>query len=394
MAGYQGWFNAEGDGAGRGWNHYHSGGVLQPGNCKFDLWPDMREYRKTYATPFRYADGRVAGLFSSYDASTVNLHFRWMRLYGIDGVFVQRFVATIRGGASLRHNNTVLAHALAAARKYHRAIAVMYDLTGMRDSLDVPLVINDWKKLVDSLRLTRGGAKQPYLYHQGKPLVALWGVGFADGRTYTLQTVRRLMDFFQHDPVYGVCALLLGVPAGWREGKADAVADTAFTGLLRRAAIIQPWFVGRFTEKNISEQPRRIAADLAWCQAQGIDYAPVVYPGFSWHNMYPAYPLNQIPRNRGRFYWQQLYGAIQTGARMLYVAMFDEIDEGTAIFKISPSPPVGASSFVALEEGLPPDYYLYLTGRVAAMLRKEQPLTATPPPPVQQTPRRKTAFAK
>ena len=30
MAGYQGWFNAAGDGADRGWNHYTSDGIFGP----------------------------------------------------------------------------------------------------------------------------------------------------------------------------------------------------------------------------------------------------------------------------------------------------------------------------------------------------------------------------
>ena len=34
-------------------------------------------------------------------------------------------------------------------------------------------------------------------------------------------------------------------------------------------------------------------------------------------------------------------GAIQAGAEMIYVAMFDEIDEGTAIFKCAKKVPVG-----------------------------------------------------
>src|SRR6186713_1931868 len=41
MCGYQGWFNAEGDGAERGWVHWtKGGGTLGPRNAKIDLWPD------------------------------------------------------------------------------------------------------------------------------------------------------------------------------------------------------------------------------------------------------------------------------------------------------------------------------------------------------------------
>src|SRR5436305_3987236 len=44
MCGYQGWFNAEGDGADRGWVHWTKGrGPVAPGNAKFDLWPDVSE---------------------------------------------------------------------------------------------------------------------------------------------------------------------------------------------------------------------------------------------------------------------------------------------------------------------------------------------------------------
>src|SRR6201996_9193865 len=82
MAGYQGWFNAPDDGAGRGWNHYHAAGPLEDGNCKFDLWPDVTEYKNTYPSPFLQKDGPPARLFSSYDASTTDLHFKWMQQYG------------------------------------------------------------------------------------------------------------------------------------------------------------------------------------------------------------------------------------------------------------------------------------------------------------------------
>ncbi len=67
---------------------------------------------------------------------------------------------------------------------------------------------------------------------------------------------------------------------------------------------------------------------------------------------------------------------------MLYVAMFDEVDEGTAILKASKTPPVGLSTFVTYEDDIPNDYYLYLTGYAAKMLRKEVPLQEKVPPPL------------
>ena len=65
---------------------------------------------------------------------------------------------------------------------------------------------------------------------------------------------------------------------------------------------------------------------------------PVVFPGFSWRNMNPDAPVNQIPRHGGRFLWRQIEAALATGATMLYGAMFDEVDEGTAFFKVAATP--------------------------------------------------------
>lgn len=373
MAGYQGWFNAPGDGAGRGWNHYVAHGKLEPGNCKFDLWPATGEYKKTYETPFIQADGSAARLFSSYDASAVDLHFSWMRQYGIDGVFVQRFISNVKNPVSRRHNNTVLANALTSARKYRRAIAVMYDLSGMKPD-DYETVINDWKYLVDSLRLTSRGRRQTYLYHRGKPLVAIWGAGFNDHRAYGTKDVERIIDFLKNDPEYGGCAIMLGVPAYWRDFGPDTEKDPNLTEIIRKSDIVHPWFVGRYNDSSYEKFWDHIKGDVDWCRENGLDYAPVVFPGFSWHNMYSHGPLNQISRDKGQFYQKQIDGALQSGAEMLYVAMFDEIDEGTAIFKCSKNPPDGASRFVAIDKEIPEDYYLYLTGQAGKMLKKQLPI--------------------
>jgi glycoprotein endo-alpha-1,2-mannosidase len=150
MTGYQGWFNAKGDGGDRGWNHY---GQIDQKNAGIEIWPEMAEYKVTYKTPLKLANGDHAHLFSSYDDSSVQLHFKWMKDYGIDGAFVQRFIANLKYKQGVNHNNKVLATAFDAAEKNKRAIAIMYDFSGMKDG-DEKIVIDDFKKLVDDLKIT------------------------------------------------------------------------------------------------------------------------------------------------------------------------------------------------------------------------------------------------
>jgi hypothetical protein len=64
---------------------------------------------------------------------------------------------------------------------------------------------------------------------------------------------------------------------------------------------------------------------------------------------------------------------------MLYVAMFDEVNEGTAIFKVTDKPPVSNSAKFIDMDGKPSDHYLWLTGEAAKMLRNEKPLSYTLP---------------
>jgi hypothetical protein len=82
--------------------------------------------------------------------------------------------------------------------------------------------------------------------------------------------------------------------------------------------------------------------------------------------------LDQIPRLEGEFLWSQAVAYKKSGVEMLYVAMFDEVDEGTAIFKCTNNPPVGDSPFLTYE-GLPTDHYLWLTGKVGELIRNPPP---------------------
>ena len=381
MCGYQGWFTCPGDGSGRGWYHWRKGRRFEPGACTIDLWPDVRELDRDerYATEFRLQDGRVAEVFSSLNAKTVARHFRWMKEHGIDGVFVQRFGGEVRRAAGLYHFNTVLANCRSGANQAGRTWAVMYDLSGL-DLGQTQVVIDDWKLLVDRMHVGRDAKDQGYLRHNGKPVVAVWGIGFNDGRKYTLDECAKLIDFLAHDPVYGNNTVMLGVPSYWRTMTRDCVNDKQLHRIIKSAHIVSPWSIGRF--RTLAEVEKYAAdvwqGDLAWCQANGIEYLPVVFPGFSWHNMKPSSKLNAIPRQGGKFLWKQFVEVNQAGATMVYQAMFDEVDEATAIFKCTNHPPVGKSPFLDYE-GLPSDHYLWLVGQGAKLIRGEIPSSETLP---------------
>jgi len=55
----------------------------------------------------------------------------------------------------------------------------------------------------------------------------------------------------------------------------------------------------------------------------------------------------------------------------LFVGMFDEVDEGTALYKGANDIPVG--TYFVTYEGLSSDWYLKLTGAATPMIRGEAP---------------------
>ncbi len=381
MCGYQGWFSAEGDGTGLGWTHWagNASDMFRPGDVVVDLWPDVSEYDsdELYETGFLYDDGTPAKVFSSSNRKTVLRHFEWMRDYEIDGAFVQRFANGLGGGTLTKQKNAVLTHAREAANLAGRTYAVMYDLSGLRKGGTV-IVHEDWQRLRTEAKLTTDPA---YLHHEGKPVVGVWGVGFRDRRRYTLGDCRELIRFLKQDG----CTVMLGVPPSWEKQGYDTIDDPEFLDVLKLADIISPWAVGRFSSISGARDhaARYYADDLAWCTKHGLDYLPVAFPGFSWHNLHRgARTLAQIPRQKGRFFREQIVAAKQAGCNMLYVAMFDEVDEGTAIFKCTNTPPTGNGGQFVTYEGLPSDFYLRLTGHAGKMMRGEVPAVQELPLPL------------
>ncbi|MFN3408894.1 MAG: glycoside hydrolase family 71/99-like protein [Limisphaerales bacterium] len=368
LCGYQGWFRAPGDG-GSQWIHWsRDPRQITTSTVTFEMWPDLTEYGPDERYPagdFTHPDGSPAHLFSSQNSHTVHRHFDWMRDYGIDGVFVQRFVSDIPDRPWMTN---VLNHARAAARRTGRVLALTYDLSGAPTNTVFSRLTNDWRWLALETGLT---GDPRYLHHAGRPVLMVWGF-FADRMHPGLAA--QIIGWFRTNPIQPV-TLVGGCQWWWRTESAPG-----WSNVFRQFDVISPWNVGNYSTAGTNKWASTAywAADRAAAAAAGMLYLPVLYPGFSWDNLQRLPPgTSLIPRRGGEFFWRQFHDAAQLSLDMAYVAMFDEVDEGTAIFKVSNTPPV--QGYWVTYDGLPTDWYLRLTAAGTAMLAGERPLSATIP---------------
>ncbi|WP_228551379.1 carbohydrate-binding protein [Paenibacillus sp. B01] len=383
FAGYQGWFNASGDGSpNNGWIHWskNSSAPSTSGNTNFELYPDMREYTNQYATGLgNLGNGQPATLFSSYDQQTVSKHFEWMQTYGIDGAALQRFGADESDAPNgwKTNRDSVAVKAKNAAEAYGRKFYVMYDITGMNPSNWVNAIKHDWTaNVVGGMGLTGSSA---YARQNGKLVVNLWGIGFTD-RPGTAAEAAGLISWFKQQGAY----VIGGVPAYWRTGIEDS--KPGFLDVYKSLDMISPWFVGRFgTLTDVDHWRTNFwQPDKTFTQQNGIAYQPVLWPGFSWSNLNPGAPQNQIPRLHGDFMWKQAYSMKSIGIDTGYVAMFDEYDEGTAIAKAAENSTMipSAPYFLTLNAdgvSVSSDFYLRLTGDIGRMFKGQIAATAAHP---------------
>jgi hypothetical protein len=379
LCGYQGWFRCPGDTAGQGWIHWsRESERIAPETLTFEMWPDMTDYPtdERFAAPgFSSAEGAPCYLYSADQAGTVLRHFQWMRQYGIDGVWLQHFLVDLPGGPledRYPSRRRVLDHVRAAASQTGRVWAIAFDVAGISTDKMFDVLTNEWRKLVSD------GVTQDerYLHQNGLPVVEVWGFYYQNpNNAMTPCVANQLIDFFKA-PGTTHAFLVGGGDWAWRFNP-----DPEWQGFLRRFDAYSPWNVGNYSK---GEHGLRRASTGSWeedkreCEKRGILWLPVIYPGFSWDNLQKLPPgKSLIPRRGGSFLWEQFHALSELGVDSACVAMFDEVDEGTAIFKVTNHPPTQAH-FVTYD-GFPTDWYLRLVGEGSRLLRTRQPISAEIP---------------
>lgn len=385
LCGYQGWFGTPDDGCGKGWSHWlrgrrggksgktgKSGQAIPASPFTFDMWPDTSEYDAADMSPVpgvTLADGSPARLYSAYRPGPVMTHFKWMRDYGIDGVFLSRFTVSTLNPTGLRHVDGVLENVRQGCRREGRVWAMMLDVSAGMANLSTMTLVNDWIHLCDDLKVRQDPR---YLYQKGKPVVMVWGFGFQD-RNWSAHQAAQVIDFFKNDPKYGGVYLIGGIDPQWRTLRGGGTRrEPEWAKIYRSFDCISVWDAGRYRNEADMLRHKRLVwqPDLEEVKKLGIDYLPTVFPGFSWDNLKGTEPgKTLIARDKGNFYWKQFYQLKTAGVKSVFVGMFDEVDEGTAIYKVSNTPPPGYH-FVTYE-GLPSDWYLRLTGAATKMIRGE-----------------------
>ena len=371
--GYQAWHQGPED----NWNHWVNNGIPDAAHMGGDNWPDFSEYPILYETQMKYPNGSPVKVYSCNDYETVDVHIRWMKEYGIKGCFVQRQQNLI-GSANYQMNMDLKAQYIRrACEKYGVKFCLMpcnnNKSTDPNPQEYIDNIIDDWKHCIDDLKITESPM---YMHQDGKPVIGFWGLGF-DNRSMTPDQASQILDSFQKpiDSKYKVY-VMGGVHINWRINP-----KTGWSPVFNRLDMISPWRT-LFGNPDSQTEIERMTGDMAYCDEKGIDYNPVVSPGASTAYQHGAPDdRNWKPRDGGKFLWKQVYQVCKAGGKFIYVAMFDEIDEGTAIYKMAKTQteyPVLTPSLVPLNEdgyNLPGDWYLQIGTEIQKMLEGKIPLT-------------------
>ena len=373
LFGYQGWFGAPADSSLRDqWVHWFRNNIPDADNASFDNWPDLSEYDEDelFETDMQYSGGEPAKLYSAYRYKTVDRHFKWMYEHQLDGVFLQRFIALTRWDGGLDFIDKVAENVKKSSIKYQRVWAIEFCIQENEDYW-IEAIKNDWMHLVDDLNVT---LNPYYIKHKGKPLVGIYGIGFDMYSYATPEEAQELIDWFHSGaPEKYRATIMVGVPESWR-------SNTNYIDFYSTVDVIKPWTVGRYGDESGADNflSQYIAPDKAYCDAHQIDYLPVIWPGSSRYNQLRdgEFRKNHFPRNGGKFYWRQSYNVNRADVNMIFIAMFDEVDEGTAMFKIEPHQeniPTEGYWLTLDADGyeLPSDWYLRLASETGRILRKE-----------------------
>jgi len=382
LTGYQAWARTPNDGTDSKWQHYfvtyHTGQRV----WVVDGLPDTSEFKdedKEIVENLFDGDGLPVALVSGANPNVIDTHFKWMRDYDIDGVWLQRFLMSspgLQGEKSFPVRNKIMDEVVKASKKYGRGWAINFDLVDVPAEILVDEIKKEWKRMVDLGYTTLDNR---YIHHNGLPVVHLWSVTYPDEMSLRShsnpQIAEELLEFFNTKGKYQAF-FVAGTNWSWTR----EVNQAKWRDFYDEIKCVVSWNVGHaYPDKK---DPSKFSAytDI-WKDAERISkekdilWIPTIYPSFSWQNMNinqtETWATSRKGRRKGEFLWEQLYMINEVNADSVFLAMWDELDEWTAFFKVLPNPPP-EENFLGTE-GKPSDWILQLVRHARYLMRNNKP---------------------
>ncbi|KAI2470155.1 hypothetical protein F4781DRAFT_441934 [Annulohypoxylon bovei var. microspora] len=359
FVGYQAWFRKplEDDG-----NSHWTTDTPSPevGHVGVDMIPNITGYPSEclFDTPFTLPDGGAAQFYTNDCEGVVDLHFKTMADNGISGAFMQRFYGYINEANGGWVN--ILNYTKTAAEKYGRGFVIEYDLNGAATgSTNVTSTY-----LADLAALSSIISSPAYMHHNEKPVLEIWGFGI-------------VTEVSVDDGIAIVTALknagwyvILGVQQAWHAELA-ANQPGGYGPVYQLADMIQPWTVGAYDINGYDSfhDGRQAVEDADALHDLGIESSIVAWPGGSSSNANPSETFDHFPRWNGTFYQKQLDGATNLKPSFIFGAMFDEVNEGTAILPLLRNRELPTNQrFLGIDDDMEPDAYVKMAGDAASKL--------------------------
>ncbi|KAI1081334.1 hypothetical protein F5B20DRAFT_535671 [Whalleya microplaca] len=359
FVGYQAWFRKPNEDDG---NSHWTTDTPSPevGHVGVDMIPNVTGYPSEclFDTPFTLPNGEVAQFYSNDCDGIVDLHFKYLADHGISGAFMQRFYGYINEANGGWVN--ILNNVKTAAEKYGRGFVIEYDLNGAAtSSTNVTATY-----LADLAALSSITSSPAYMHHNGKPVLEIWGFGIVT--EVTVDDGIAIVTALKNSGWY----VILGVQQAWHAELA-ANQPGGYGPVYQLADMIQPWTVGAYDNSNYQDfhDGRQAVEDADALRDLGIDSSIVVWPGGSSSNANPNEVFDHFPRVNGTFYQKQLDGAVGLKPTFIFGAMFDEVNEGTAIYPVLRTSELPTNQrFLGIDNDMEPDAYLTMAGNAAVKL--------------------------
>ena len=209
---------------------------FENGHVVVDMLPDVSEYDEDdlCTLPGHFdKNGKPIKVFSSESPGIVNTHFKWMQEYDIDGAFVQEFLTDMSDPKWMQNRLKVTTNVKNAAEKYGRSWAIMFDLSraekileGIKEALD-----GGFSDLIKNSPM--------YQKQNGKPLVAIWGIGGEEKHLGNPKEALGIVEFLNKEG-FSVYAGFAG--SYWKTELKSG--DSDWTKLVESFDVISPWTVG------------------------------------------------------------------------------------------------------------------------------------------------------